>query len=425
MQMKIHNILYKVAIFSLLSQPLSATSLKQIIDSTLVNNQNIQAQDYEVKSAKENYKSAKNIFHPTLNIGANHLRLDKDMRQNQIGSTTTGYVKLGLNIYDGGKSIATKNQKNYQYQSAQFNNITTKKQTILQTITLYFNTKTVTDNIKVYKEKAIALKAEYQRMQEKYDIKMATKDEVLKLQAEYDSNSVIIEELKYQQMELLQNLNLMSGVGIGELEKSLLANYNLPNTDDISYQNSPNIKALELSIKAQNESTKSISSLYKPTLKIEDSLNFYKYDDYNNKLLTDLPDTQNQLMINLNFNLFDTSSSKQVEASKYAKLSLENRLQYLKSQEKMKFELSKRKLQTQKSKIKSLKSAVKMGESVYEIVKLKYQNGIVDNITYLDALSKKVYNLALYRQALNDYEIAKANYYFASGVEYEEVLKDW
>jgi outer membrane protein TolC len=66
-----------------------------------------------------------------------------------------------------------------------------------------------------------------------------------------------------------------------------------------------------------------------------------------------------------------------------------------------------------------------MGESVYEIVKLKYQNGIVDNITYLDALSKKVYNLALYRQALNDYEIAKANYYFASGVEYKEVLKDW
>jgi hypothetical protein len=38
------------------------------------------------------------------------------------------------------------------------------------------------------------------------------------------------------------------------------------------------------------------------------------------------------------------------------------------------------------------------------------------NITYLDALSKKIYNLALYKQALNDYEIAKANYYFSSKV---------
>ena len=45
-------------------------------------------------------------------------------------------------------------------------------------------------------------------------------------------------------------------------------------------------------------------------------------------------------------------------------------------------------LSTQKSKINSLKSAVAMGQSVYDVVKVKYNNGIVDNITYLDALSK-------------------------------------
>jgi outer membrane protein TolC len=66
-----------------------------------------------------------------------------------------------------------------------------------------------------------------------------------------------------------------------------------------------------------------------------------------------------------------------------------------------------------------------MGESVYELVKIKYQNGTVDNITYLDALSKKTFNKALYRQALNNYEIAKANYYFSSGIEYKRVLRSW
>jgi len=57
---------------------------------------------------------------------------------------------------------------------------------------------------------------------------------------------------------------------------------------------------------------------------------------------------------------------------------------------------------------------------------LSLQSGsmdIVDNIAYLDALSKKIYNLALYKQALNDYEIAKANYYFMSGIEYKKILK--
>ena len=63
-----------------------------------------------------------------------------------------------------------------------------------------------------------------------------------------------------------------------------------------------------------------------------------------------------------------------------------------------------------------------MGDTVYKIVKDKFDNGIVDNIAYLDALSKKTYNLALYKQALNDYEIAKANYYFTSGIDFKKVL---
>jgi outer membrane protein TolC len=64
-----------------------------------------------------------------------------------------------------------------------------------------------------------------------------------------------------------------------------------------------------------------------------------------------------------------------------------------------------------------------MANSVYDIILTKYQNSIVDNIAYLDALSKKTTNQALYNQALNNYEIAKANYYFSSGVDYKEVLK--
>jgi outer membrane protein TolC len=108
-----------------------------------------------------------------------------------------------------------------------------------------------------------------------------------------------------------------------------------------------------------------------------------------------------------------------------AKLASKEKVLFAKKEEKNTFNLAKRKLRTQELKIKSLKSAVRMGESVYKLVKVKYQNGTVDNITYLDALSKKTYNKALYRQALNDYEIAKANYYFSSGINYEKVLKTW
>jgi len=70
-----------------------------------------------------------------------------------------------------------------------------------------------------------------------------------------------------------------------------------------------------------------------------------------------------------------------------------------------------------------VKSALEMAVSVYDIILTKYQNGVVDNITYLDALSKKTINQSLYIQALNNYEIAKANYYFSSGVSYKKMME--
>jgi outer membrane protein TolC len=91
----------------------------------------------------------------------------------------------------------------------------------------------------------------------------------------------------------------------------------------------------------------------------------------------------------------------------------------------MKFLLAKKRLKTQQKKIDSLKSALEMGQSVYDIVKIKYQNGLVDNITYLDALSKKTYNAALYKQSLNEYEIAKASYYFKSGMDFKQIIEKW
>ncbi len=72
-----------------------------------------------------------------------------------------------------------------------------------------------------------------------------------------------------------------------------------------------------------------------------------------------------------------------------------------------------------------VKSALDIAVSVYDIILTKYQNGVVDNITYLDVLSKKTINKLLYNQALNNYEIAKANYYFSSGVSYKQMMTNF
>jgi outer membrane protein TolC len=395
-----------------------ATTLRELIDNTLKNNENLKSSQTNITATKSNLKSVSNTYNPNLVIGANITRLDGDTRAIQVGTTSVGFVSASIELYNGDKNSAIKKQNEYLYRSAIEDGITDKKTTILNLVTLFFKAKTIQENIIVFQEKSNALKAQYERIKTKYDIQMATKDEVLKLQSEYETNNYTIEELKYQQNEVLQNLSLLSGIDIDKLEDS-----SLPNIKGIHFQPSENIKSLQLKIGSLRQNTKAISSINKPQIKLEDRYSFYDYDDYNQQLLKDLPNQQNQLMLSINFNLFNTATKHKIQSSKLSVLANKQKLNYLKNQEKMKFDLAKRKLDTLNLKIRSLKSAVEMGNSVYKIVKDKYQGGIVDNITYLDALSKKIYNLALYKQALNDYEIAKANYYFASGIEYKKILE--
>jgi len=405
-------------IISILPHILNATTLKDIMQITLNNNTNIKAMNYNIASKKEILKSVKNTLSPTVNIGAYYNRLDLDVRSSQIGATTTGYLKFVVDLYDGGKNSSIKRQKGFELESAKLSTKISKKEILLQVATLFFQIKTVDANLLAYQDKSKSLYAQYKKEKQRYDLKMITKDEVLKLQSEYESNKYVIDDLKYQRDYLYQNLSLLSGEKIISIDDS-----KLPDMSNLKYQSSSNIKALQVGLKAANENITQTEAIKKPKVRFEDSINIYHYNDYNEGLLKDLPDSQNQLMLSFSLNLYDTSSSSKRQSALLVKMVKKEQLNYTISKEKMIFDLAVKKLVTQKAKINSAKSALNMAISVYDIILTKYQNGIVDNIAYLDALSKKTINRALYNQALNNYEIAKANYYFSSGVDYQEVLK--
>jgi len=412
------KILYKIVLLAILPFSLNATSLKEIMQITLKNNLNIKAMDFDIASKKETLKSVSNTLNPTLNIGASYNRLDLNVRSTQIGATTMGYVKFGADLYDGGKNNSIKRQKSFELKSSKLNTKEATRGILLQVVTIFFQIKTIDENLFAYQDKSKALNAQYKREQQKYDLKMITIDEVMKLRSVYESNNYIIDDLKYQRESLYQNLSLLAGKNITSIESS-----KLPDLKNLKYQSSSGIKSLQNSLKAADENIIQINSIKKPKIRVEDSVNIYHYSNYNKGLLKDLPNQQNQFMLNFSLNIFDTSSSTKKQSAVLAKLVKNEQLNYAKSKEKMIFTLAKKKLLTQKAKINSAKSALEMANSVYDIILTKFQNGIVDNIAYLDALSAKTINRALYAQALNNYEIAKANYYFSSGIDCKEVLK--
>jgi outer membrane protein TolC len=399
---------------------LQATTLKDIVESTLQKNDSIAVAKLRYEQSKSEESSVGNSFNPTINLGVSLTRLDLDTREVQVGTTFTKYAKVAANLYDGGRLSSSKEAKSYATEASKLSINSTERSTLLQVVSLYYQAKNMIDEIEVFKKKSQTLLAQYERVKTKYQLKMTTEDEVLKLKSEYETNEYLIEQFKYQKRELLANLSLLSGVQVENIE-----DVKLPNTEELEYKESENIEALKLQTKSAKANQKVISALKKPQLNIEDRLSYYNYDDYNEKMLSDLPEVQNALTLSLNYNLFDTTSSAKIQTAKIQTLVSSAQTSLVKKQEKMAFDLAKAKLHTQELKIASLKTALEMGESVYTIVKVKYENGIVDNIAYLDALSKKIYNEALYKESLNEYEIAKATYYFSSGVDYKKLINSW
>ena len=410
------TIVVSLATFTLLQ----ATTLKDIVESTLQKNDSITVAKLRYEQSKSEESSVGNSFNPTINLGASYTRLDLDTRAVQVGSTFVGFAKVATNLYDGGRLSASKEARRYAKEASKLSINSTERSTLLQVISLYYSAKNMIDEIEVFEKKSQTLLAQYERVKTKYELKMTTEDEVLKLKSEYETNEYLIEQFKYQKRELLANLSLLSGMKVESIE-----NLNLPSVKELVYKESENIEALNLQTKSAKANQKVVSALKKPQLNIEDRLSYYNYAEYNEKILSDLPELQNALTLSLNYNLFDTTSNAKIQTAKIQTLITSAQTALVKKQEKMVFELAKEKLHTQELKISSLKTALDMGESVYEIIKVKYENGIVDNIAYLDALSKKIYNEALYKESLNEYEIAKATYYFSSGIDYRTLIKSW
>jgi outer membrane protein TolC len=89
----------------------------------------------------------------------------------------------------------------------------------------------------------------------------------------------------------------------------------------------------------------------------------------------------------------------------------------------MEQELALEKIKSVRLRVTSAKSALDAAASAFRTINEKYNARIVDNVTYLDALSARTTAKALHEKALNELDLSYAQYYFASGKNIEEFIK--
>lgn len=396
---------------------LYSQNLKSILEYATKNSDLVvsKAQFQDAKS--KNIQAKESNYYPTIDIGASY-QTQNEKSLMLSGDVYTGYAKVAFDIYDGGKKSSALKQSKHEYKSSAFDTKSTKKSLSLQIVQDFFNIKSLESSLSSRKDANKSLLEQLTRMKRFYIAKLATTDDVDRLQAAYDTNIYEIESLKFEILSLKQSLELKVGKKITKLDDSKFIEFK---EHDIELIDS--VKSLIEQKEALISNARSVESVYYPQIKIEDTYNIYDYarDEH---VQFEMVDKQNTLMLSLNMRIFDNAS---VEKSKQAIMinsqSINTQVAYFKREQEMRYKLSYEAIKTNKIKIKSASSALTSASSAFKTISKKYDAGIVDNVTYLDALTSQTNAKALYETSLNDLEIAYATYYFYAGKNIEEFLQ--
>jgi len=396
--------------------------LRTFIANAAKNNGNIKAKEIAITSKSKEVEAAQSAYWPTLDIGGDYaIHSPKYMvSPGQVGNV---YASLNLEVYDGGRKDALLQARQFEKEASLFEKEAFTKSITLQIVQHYYTIKKLKANLKALQERSRELKAQIGRIRKFKTTGLATQEDVDKLQAVLDNNAYTMENTQLALSRSEENLRLLTGLPA----KRLARNY-FVQPKKVRFEWFDQIKLLQANAEAIGMNAEAIHAAYMPQVNLSDSYHKSHYDD-----LVFMPggggeafliDHQNTLSLSGNMRLFDKGRiAKQSEAVKYQKLALLSQIEQSKKDQKMQFRLAGKNLRTMQAKLRSAKSALKAAKSTYDVIRQKFEVGLVDNIAFLDALAQKTLTEARYKETVYDNEIAKSLYYYYAGKDPKEFIR--
>jgi len=396
--------------------------LKTFIDNATQTNGQMKAKEINIQAKQAQIDAAKSAYWPTVDIGGDYT-LQSPNSLVSPGQTGTLFVSANMNLYDGGRKGAIVKGRKFEYEASLFKKAAFDKSITLEIVRDYYGIQSLKATLHALEERATELKEQIKRVKKFLTAGLSTQEDVDKLVAVYENNNFTIENTKLRLETSEDHLYLVSGLSA----KALKQNYfKEPKHSVFEYFDS--IKVMQAHAAAIGENANAIDAGYMPQVNMSDTYHKSHFDDLETipGLGSDalLLDHQNKLGISVSMRLFDDGKmSKESEAVKYQKLALLSEIEHAKREQKMNFKLSEKTLRTTKTKLKSAKAALKVAQSTYTAIRQKFEAGIVDNITYLDALTQRTLADARYKETHYEYEVKKSIYYYYAGKDPKEFIR--
>ncbi|RBQ32372.1 transporter [Arcobacter sp. FW59] len=405
--------LKNILIFFLISTSLYAVSLKELLNSIEVTNENYQAQQALQQMAKKQYESASKDNFPTLNlIGA--YENNSKVLEHEPEDILYGELKASYTLYDGGRITNNKLAKKSLHESQKFNTQYLKQEIMLDVIREYFSFQNSKSAIEVLNYKINELDEQIKKSEILVKNDLATKDKLQALIASKKESLYDIETLKIDLENSILQLSLLTGLDI------------LPQDDDKLlepiYKEEQRYDIEAKKLEAQSSKYSSEKYNYLPTISINNSLKkqeYLHYDElYNDKL-------NNQISLQINIPIFDFGKiSKDKEASQLETLALNKEIEYKEKSIQIERKLALKSLESSKIKLDSAIAALEATNTTYDFSKKRFDANLISYTEYLTELTKK--QDANYRVILaqNDIELKKANLAFALGIDLLTLIKE-
>jgi len=328
-----------------------------------------------------------------------------------------------MDLYDGGRKDAIVRAKGFEHEASLFEKQAFEKSVTLEISRHYYGIQTLKATLHALQERGTELKAQIKRVKKFLTAGLSTQEDVDKLTSVYENNNYTIENTKLSLETSEENLKLISGLSAKHLKR----NY-FKEPRHTGFEWFENIKILQANASAIGENANAIDAGYMPHVNLSDTYHKSHFDD----LVTApgiggdefLIDHQNKLMVSVNMRLFDKGKmSKESEAVKYQKLSLLSQIDHAKREQRMHYKLAGKSLRTNRTKLKSAKASLKAAESTYNVIRQKFEVGLVDNIAFLDALAQRTLAEARYKETVYSYEVSKSIYYYYAGKDPKEFIR--
>lgn len=391
--------------------PLLAWSqnLEELV-SLSIQNRLVESSQNSLESIQKEYDSVQSGYMPKVDVGANYSTTNKETASIADKSSTT-YASINYKLYDGGKKYDVYKSYESTIKSNKESHEALKNEIALEVTNYYFNYLSYIAAKDAKQKEIEQLQSQHSRLGNFLAVGSTTEDELEKIISRVEIANVDLHEIELNIQTILHNLEYIVGQKVVIDSGSSLQELEAATKEALRYD----IKALEYDLQTLLSNAKSEKSGYLPTVTLDNTYSYYDKEFKNSTFNTNL-DEQNIFSVNLKWNIFSFGETQNKYESKYKQyLSLKSKYEYEKNRANVDLQLALKAYDISKMKLQSAQLGLKAANSTFELVKSQYENGLVDNVAFLESLSEKYSALSVLEKSKNDLEIKKAYIIFHSG----------